>query len=357
MLPWLAPVMPYSLLARLPYGDIPRVPARYVVMVTLCLSVMAGAGAWTLMRRLKLPLQIATTSLLTILATGENAVVPLPLMTVDEPPFFKQIREDPRRTGILEIPIQNDRPDIPERMLYQTIHGKPIYGGYFSRAQPVLQFSGVPGFAQLQTLSESIDDVVIYDAAELPDISRAVLNFYTAGYVVIERKFMPSAAVERARQIADRLLGSSSRVYEDGGMLAYAVPQPPAAAPAAVWLDTGWSYLERLADRGPDGRSLRWRWMGDRARLGVISREPARVRLKFTAQAFGRARRVQLGANGSAIATLAISPDRAAYETPFFQLTPELKLVELWSLDGAESPGLDQRRLSIALYRMELVAE
>ena len=151
---------------------------------------------------------------------------------------------------------------------------------------------------------------------------------------------MASAAVERGRQVADHLLGSSSRVFEADRMLAYTVPPPPAASPPALWLDTGWSNLERLEERGPDGRSLRWRWMGERARLGAIAAEPVRVRLTFVAQAFGRVRRLQLVANGSSIVTIPIGPDRAAYQTPAFLLTPDVRFVELRSLDGADTPGV-----------------
>jgi hypothetical protein len=354
ILPQLAAIMPYSLLASLPYGDIPRVPARYAVMAMLCLSVIAGAGLRTLLRNLKAPTQVAVASLLTALAIGENVIVPLPLMTVDEPPFFNQIRSDATRGGMLELPVQNERQDIPERMFYQTIHEKPIYGGYLSRALPPLSFDAVPGFSQLTTLSDGVDDVVRYDAAGLPGISRAALNFYGAGYVVIEKKFMAPAAFERGREIADRLLGPASRIYHSDQLVGYSVPQAPASAPPAIWLDTGWSYLERLPDHGLDGRTLRWRWMSERARLGVIAAHSTEVRLNFVAQALGRVRRLQFVVNGSEIATVPIGVARSVYETPPFQLPDGVTMIELRSLDGTDSAGPDQRQLSFALYGLEL---
>ena len=97
--------------------------------------------------------------------------------------------------------------------------------------------------------------------------------------------------------------------------------------------------------------------MGDRARLGIMSSEAVHTRLKFTAQSFGRVRRVQFGLNGSEIATIAISTDRTDYETPVFQVGPNAVFVELNSLDGADSPGQDARRLSVAIFRMELVKD
>src|SRR5262249_27400950 len=118
------------------------------------------------------------------------------------------------------------------------------------------------------------------------------------------------------------------------------------------------SYLERLPDRGPDGRPLRWHWMSDKSRLGIISSEQAAVRLKFIAQAFGRVRRIQLKSPDADLAILSISPDKPDYyETPALTMGPGTTFLELNSLDGSDSPGEDARRLSIAVFRLELVEE
>ena len=355
ILPEISFLTPYSLLTLLPYGDMPRVPARYVVMTILCLAVMAGAGVCTLLKRRRPVVQRTVTAGLIILIVGENAVLPVAVMRPQEPAVFVQIRNDPRRVGVIEVPIPDDPGTYPERMMYQTIHNKPIYGGYLARGLPPLAFSAVPGFGQFKALSDTVDDVVIYNPVELPAISRAVLNFYSAGYVVIEKQLMDAPAAEKGRQIADGLFGPSARVYEDDRMLAYLVSPAETAAPIAVWLDTGWSYVERLPDRGPDGRPLRWHWMGERSRLGMISSEPTYARLKFTAQSFGRVRRMQFVDSGFVIATIPITPDRTDYETPVFQVPAGRKLIEINSLDGADSPGQDARRLSIAVYRLEVV--
>jgi hypothetical protein len=356
VLPQLSFLMPYRLLALLPYGDIARVPARYVVMMMLCLSVIAGSGAWVVLRKRAFALQCAIAGVITVISVAENAVVTLPLMSPHEPAFFRRIRNDPGRKGLVEVPIPDDPVLYPERMLYQTIHEKPIYGGYLSRGLPPLPFSAVPGFAQFYGLSESVDDVVAYDSAELRSISRAVLNAYSAGYIVIEKNLMNVTQVERARQVANELLGDASLAYEDMETLAYTVPPSPSTVPTAIWLDRGWSYLERLPEKGPGGRPLRWHWMGESSRLGVLSANVTSVRLKLTAQAFGRERRLQLTSNGSVITTIAITPDRKDFETPVFTISPDTKFLELKSLDGADSPGQDARRLSVAIFRLEVIA-
>ena len=95
--------------------------------------------------------------------------------------------------------------------------------------------------------------------------------------------------------------------------------------------------------------------MGHRARVTIVDGAPTAVRLKLTAQAFGRLRHVKLSIGATEIATLAIVTERADYETPAFPVPAGLTFIDLTSLEGADSPGADPRRLSMALYRIELV--
>jgi hypothetical protein len=353
--PLISYAMPYRLFALLPYGDIPRVPARYVVMTTLCLSVIAASGAAFLLSRCRQRFHIAAAALMTILAVGENAATPTAIMMARAPEGFARIAQDNRPVSVIEAPIARDPAQYSIRMMYQTVHRKPIYGGYLARGIPPLSLHALPGFGQFETLSDTVDDVAVYDPTQFREISRAVLNFYSAGYVVIEKALLDAGGVERARRIADALFGSAARIH-DADVIVYAAPDAPLDAPPVVWIETGWFNLERLPEIGPDGRPLRWRWMGDRARLGLLSTGSEEVRLKFTAQAFGKPRRVELRLDGAVLATISVTADRKEFETTAFRLNPDGRFLELVSLDGADSPGADPRRLSIALFRLELIS-
>jgi len=282
--------------------------------------------------------------------------VPLPLSLVESPPYFARLAHEADRAGVLEVPIPDDPATYPQRMFYQTVHGKPIYGGYLSRGRPPLQFDAIPGFSQLKTLTDRLDDdVVAYERERLPAISRAVLDVYDARHLVIDKTVMSANDVERARRVADGLVGASSLVDEDRFTLAYAIPRPAAPPPLAVWLDTGWSYRERLDQTDASGRATVWRWMGERARLGVIVAEPRTISLRMVGQAFRRARRLRVSLAGSDIGTLVVATERDQYETPPFRVPAGGGFVELESLDGAESPGADRRQLSVAMFHIELV--
>jgi len=116
--PGLSWLMPYRLLMRLPYGNIPRVPARLVSMVSLSLSVLAALGAHRVLKGNRARILLLT-SLVSALAIGENLVFPVPVQAVVAPVFFERLAADHVRGGVLELPIPDDPTIFPQRMLWQ----------------------------------------------------------------------------------------------------------------------------------------------------------------------------------------------------------------------------------------------
>ena len=351
-LSWL---MPYRLVGYLPYGDIPRVPARFVVMGTLCLSVLAARGAWILQRALSPRPAAFVAGILCALGIAETLPVPFPTRLVDVPPFYTRLRAESGNSGVLELPIPDDPATYPRRMLYQTVHGKPVYGGYVSRSLPPVSFDAIPGFSQFKTLSSNIDDVVRYDTQQLPALSRTALAAYRVGWVVIEKEWMNAERLSRASQIADALLGPSARLYEDSSTLAYAVPAYMLSADAATWLDVGWSYLEH-----PDTAAspqVHWRWMATSARIAITVSAPTTIRLRMVASAFVRARQVNITLGDRTLATLVVPTERAEFTTEEFSVPSGTSFITLESLDSAASAMAsgDPRRLSVAVYELESI--
>ena len=352
-MPIFSALMPYNLLSVLPYGDIPRVPSRYVVMAFISMSVLAACGAARVIRSRSRAVATLTVAGVVGLIVMENTVVPLPITTGNVPPYLKSLAKEDGKLALLEVPIPDDPATFPVRMLYQTVHGRPIFGGYISRGLPPLDFAAVPGFAQFKSLSNVVDDVIPYDPATLGTVSRAVLAAYSTGLVIIEKNLMTRDDVSRARAVGDALLGPSAQVYDDVRTLVYR-PEPPDTSPLCVWLDTGWSYLERAETSDSDGRNRRWRWMSDRARIGVTAPGPRQARLRLSAQAFAQTRRVRIMFNGAEVVTLVVTTERATYQTPVFVIDHGVGFLDVESLDGAQSPGIDQRRLSVAVFRLDL---
>jgi hypothetical protein len=341
-------LMPYTWLSRLPYGDIPRVPARFVVMASAALAVLSAIGALSIAGKSRRSFPLIAGGLV-IAAIVDAAVVPLPLAYPQVPEYFSMLSNSDGRGALVEVPIPDDPAVYPARMLYQTVHRRPIYGGALSRGLPPLAFDAVPGFSQLKNLAQTVNDVGEYDRSTLPGLSHAVLSAYGTSHVVIEKWLMGVDAVDRARRISEEMLGAAA--HEDEQTLVFDVRASPRFPTAAAWLDRGWSYRERTMEGGV---SRQWHWMGPRARLGLGAPKATSVRVRFSAQAFRRPRRLQLTIGGTAVDVVSIGVERADYETAAFPVPDGLSFLDLVSLDGADSPGPDPRRLSIALFSLRI---
>lgn len=139
--------MPYLLLYKLPLFSIMRTPARFTVLVMLALSVLVAYALAHLLRNkphtslpshsavarplppvTRLVLAIAISVLILFEFVAVYPLVP-PGWNV---PIYQKIAAEPGNFALLELPV---RP-FGDYMAYQTIHGKPIIGGYLSRQPP-----------------------------------------------------------------------------------------------------------------------------------------------------------------------------------------------------------------------------
>ncbi|HEV2125707.1 MAG TPA: hypothetical protein VGW38_23380 [Chloroflexota bacterium] len=348
--------LPYQLLMLLPYGGIARLPSRAVVMITLAVAVLAGYASYLLFNRLRQPqLVLVVFGCLTGLLLLENLSTPYPSTVVATPPLYAELARDYRRVALLEVPVPDDPSVYPRRMLYQTEHGKPSYGGYLSRGLPPLLFDGLPGFAQFKTLAPELDDIVRYDPHEFAAVSRFVLNLFNAGYIVIDKVLLDAAQLDRARQVATSLFDDTAPVYEDELTLAYAVPTAPAPRVGFIFPERGWYGLERLQPGMPADHPPRWRWMPEQAQLGLFSPEEGRWHLQLRAWSFARPRRLEIVLDATPLATLEVQPQPAIYQTPTFVIPAGRHAIRLRSLDGADRPATEDRRLlSVAIAELKL---
>ena len=75
------------------------------------------------------------------------------------------------------------------------------------------------------------------------------------------------------------------------------------------------SYTERLDQPNTDPVSQQWRWIQERAEIGIMTEARTAVRLKITARSANRPRRLRVPAGSSEIATLAIQTKIGEYQT------------------------------------------
>ena len=158
-------LMPYRWLAILPYGDIPRVPSRLVVMTMLCLSVITAAGAMVVLderaRRVRSPGGRALPR-----PSSSGAIWPAGRRPAVTPAFERRARaahRDPRspHSTTLRCSCAACSADGAPQ---------PVFGAIFRAAVAAGAPRG-PWFRAIQA-ALSIDDAVAYDQRQLPALSQ-----------------------------------------------------------------------------------------------------------------------------------------------------------------------------------------
>ena len=175
--------LPFAALESLPVLGNLRVANRFLLLAGLGLSVLAGYGWKSLRLKSKLALPVAALVLL-----AEYSWLPFPMQEVEFSPLLKQVAERPG--AVLDVPF-HQRSRTVHNMASQTVHAKPISGGYLTSYPPEVEANmrEHPALGQLAGVPES---TAVVDAEALRR-----LGFRT---VVVHKR--------RANTVRDRMLAS-----------------------------------------------------------------------------------------------------------------------------------------------------
>ena len=140
--------LPFASLRGVPFVENLRVANRFMLLAGLALSVLAGYGWKTLRGRLGWGLALVTTLIL-----AEYSWHPFPVRQVDHSPLLEQVAS--QHGAVLNIPF-HQRSRTVHNMVDQTVHGRPISGGYLSSYPPEVEarLRNEPALASLAGLPE-----------------------------------------------------------------------------------------------------------------------------------------------------------------------------------------------------------
>ncbi|MGD0878419.1 MAG: hypothetical protein ABSA01_09770 [Anaerolineales bacterium] len=120
--------MPYTLMLDvLPFMKLSGVPVRMVVMVIFGASFLSAIGFRDLIKNFARKRILAFVLLAVLLF--ETLPSPLPTLQIQVPGYVTALAGLPNDGGVLDLVTK----DLALPLYYQTIHGKPITGGYVSR--------------------------------------------------------------------------------------------------------------------------------------------------------------------------------------------------------------------------------
>ncbi|NJN15679.1 MAG: hypothetical protein HC822_05025 [Oscillochloris sp.] len=349
-------VLPQALLADLPIVRLTRQPDRFNVMVTLALGVLAAGGAEVLAASLRRPLwRGVVISLAGLLLLLDYFPAPIVTRTPAVPPFLASL--PPGDGALIEYPFHGERPyRDAERMLFQTVHGRPISGGYHSRAYPQPQL-GLPVLRDLEV--GRLERDITVDSGSWPQML-ATLGFeYIIGYKqqpLGPQSLQPEEAAP-FRALVEAGLGVKQPLYEDAWLIAYRVP--PADPAPLIGLRGGWGALEAVQSADS------FRWIGARAEIGVHVPDAGRYQFSFDALPAGGPRHL-LVELPTGTTTLPLTSEQRRYRL-LLDLPAGTSLIGLASREAPTSgdalEGNDDTRpitvrfTRIALERLALMSE
>jgi hypothetical protein len=252
--------------------------------------------------------------------------------------------------ALLEFPFHNLSPyRDAERMLFQTIHGRPISGGYHSRRYPQPQL-GLPVLRDLAAGHVGGDIV-----AEPGGWSAALSTLgyrYIIGYKqqpLGPRNLQPDE-VGAFRALVNAGLGAAQPDYEDDQLIAYRVPD--ASPQPVVGLRDGWGAPEQAGGRPQ-------RWLAQAGQLGLVVPAAGHYRLSWSAVPAGGPRTLEIQLGDQEL-DVALAPGMRHYQL-LLELPAGMSILDLRSREPATSGDAlehngDLRPISVRFANMTLEA-
>jgi len=188
---------PWAFARYIPIIGLARTPARLSIVVMLGVAMLFAAALshlgdrWPRRRRLLL-------SAMALAVLFELSPVPRPLYSASVPAFYTRVALDPRDVTLMELPVgvrdgTSSVGDFTARsQFFQTVHGKPLVGGYLSRVsrKRIAQLRQDPLLDALITLSEGGNLDGVREAA-LVERGPEFIRRGRIAYVVIDNDRTP----------------------------------------------------------------------------------------------------------------------------------------------------------------------
>ena len=362
--------LPFALLEKLPGMDAIAKPERFVVLVRLCMVVPAALGAqWLFSRFAKLASagaeRTAWRVLLPFAALIAMLLVELPIHpryidTTPVPTAFSTLAQQPT-DGLMELPFATQQVETTgERMLYQTVHGKPIMAGYLSRRydSPIID-SCSPFWGFISPLDVPTVDIAAPLVVNRP---QEVLSFYSIRYLALYSKYGgPDAApldpdmAAALERIVEETAASPPIASDDYVRLYKTTPASLDNAPISFHIGSGWYNIEQS-----EGEPFRWVKEG-KAALCVFAPRKMTAALSMEATSFAQDRPITISITGSPIvsATLPAGAFTPISTTPI-EWQPGVTEVVIASDSPPVTPqaldpaSADQRSLSVGLRHVQV---
>ncbi|MDQ3704306.1 MAG: hypothetical protein M3437_03610 [Chloroflexota bacterium] len=348
--------MPYALLNNVPFIGASRQPLRFLATAGMILSLLGAYGfAWWMARLRNSGSRARVTGAALLLIAVELFGVPRQLATTQAGEAVDFLRSSAEAGAVLEVPYGEYS---ALSLLHQTVHERPIVGGYTSRHFPYPFADAAPGLAQLVRADPAplvAEDVV---APTVPETAQQSLDYYSIRYVVVHKDDLATGRYGRLEEVLEALFGGESPAYEDEDVAIYMAAGRDVVAGEQlplVGLGGGWHSVEPdpthrwTGSNVVDGNALVW--------IGIAPAAEGTYRLQMTAYAYEKPRTVSIELDGKVLVQQALTPAFTELDIDLGHLHAGNHILLLKAHEPPDSPPGDERRLAIGTTRLAIVRQ
>lgn len=353
--------LPYLLIRELPLVSVSRIVGRFYFVADLAVVLLAGYGflnlkEWLSRRKFAASFKLkrlepALIGLLLCVWALEVQTLPVSLYYPQFYPFYTQyLQNNSDRRAILELPIPKNNDYSHDRMLNQTISGRPILSGYTARPVKDYYYTATSPFRLVIAPADlessplvSPDFITAGQQLTLPEL----LAYYQFGHAVLyQGGFTPDYFAETVKNFQSF---AGTPVYQDKQITAFHLP-PSAPLPGPrLFCGDNWYGAEQ---RGEE-TTFRWAKNGD-GYVGLLAPQAGKGSLSFQGWSFSDESEVSVMVNGVQQARWRISPVPQTYSFDLSWTAGENSLEFKTTIPG-KSPGKgDTRNLTFALGNLTL---
>ncbi len=199
---------PWAILRYVPVVGAARMPTRLAAVVMFGVAVLLACAVRDLRTRVRQPALVL--ALVTALLVFEMTPAPRTTYSAAVPGIFNVVAADPRPLSVLTLPfglrdgLVSYGNNSPTSQFFQTVHGKPIIGGYVSRlpSNDVIEYTNRRVTAALIQLSEGRTLTAQRRAAAVKR-AHEVLPALNIGYVVVNHSRASDELIQFAKEAFD----------------------------------------------------------------------------------------------------------------------------------------------------------
>jgi hypothetical protein len=352
--------LPFQWLQQVPLLNLVRAPQRFCFLTFLGLAVLAGTGLAAVLPRLRGGRQPLALGAIIALLILEMPLAPRYTEPMTTPESLAALGQAPGPGAVLELPLTQHGGVEANRMLYQTVHGRPITSAYLSRVT-VDPYAQACSPFQVFTHYDRLPAADIVAPGVAAQLSPALLADNGIGFLTVYKQGLgdwpgmaplPPAHVAPLQDLAARL---GTPLADDAVATTYRVR--PATGHVGLFLQLGpdWHSVEQSA-----GAPFRW-MNGGRADLCVFSPAAQSAPLQFQATSFAGSRHLQVWLADRQVFETVVPADGAlhALQTPPLTFPAGPQAVRFVVPEGSASPadlgqGTDTRQLSVGFSAIQL---